>query len=201
MWEKELPEEEDELRQGDLLTDVVLPRLVAPIERYRNPNGTGHLTTVAAPEHLGLVVSQCCQNEQGEHISVSPVISTIPLNEEQLAEWLRDEPTGVEGEYVYDRFCLEELAGHITHGAAHLRGGLEGLVLKVADLSRATPISGDRSSLRAARVARMTPFGRHLLRTKLAYHWGRAEAGDVKELEQLQSPIEATPQSADTPPA
>jgi hypothetical protein len=190
MWEAVLPEVADDLRQGDLLADLAIPSVKVPVSTTTIPAASGAYAILPAPEHkLAMVVSQCCQNERGDTVSVSPVISSTPVKAEDMEKWLREEPGGDQDvDYVYDLFCLAPIQGLLTHRQMQFNNGDEGLILQVANLAKATPVTGDWPVIRSTRVARMTPFGRHLLRTKLAFHWSRGEALDLVALEELLGP-------------
>lgn len=184
MWENDLPTVDDQLRQGDLLAQVQMPAVQLPLSTYANPLGDSTLGALAVPTHVGLVVSQCCQNEKGKFASISPVTDSRPVFESELQSWLSVEPVG-EVELVFDLFCLEERPELIEHRPIRVKSGQEAIKLRVADLARATPYSGDWGELRKQRVARMTPYGRYMLRAKLGFFWSRAEAEDAVALAKL----------------
>lgn len=192
MWETDLPPVEDDLRQGDLLADLALPAVNIPVSRASVQAASGLYAIIPAPTHkLAMVVSQCCQNERGDTVSLSPVTWSTPVKAPDMDKWLREEPLGDEDvDYVYDLFCLAPIENLVAHRPKQFNNGEEGLMFQVADLAKATPVTGDWDVVRATRVARMTPFGRYLLRTKLAYHWSRGEAQDLASLEELLGPRE-----------
>jgi len=189
VWEAELPPEAELLRQGDFLRAVLLPRLRLPLEVAHVP-GTQPIDGAVVPL-LGyardyLVVSQCCEIENGDHVALALIRSTGHLDEELRAALLAEQPPseGEEGGYIFDKFRLEPLAGLIEGDANSFR---------VADLGPIMSFQGERQRLTRYRRARMTPEGRRLLRIKLSFYFGRAEDGDAEYLQGRGIPVGARP--------
>jgi len=180
MWSSELPDEADELRQGDLLHDLLLPKLQLPFNFLR---AAGRSTPQAGDpiqvSSLGrdyLVVTPCCTIANTKFVALAPVRSTPPLKPDEFAAYEAEEPSGGdESEFAYGSFHLAPLAGIVEHPPNRLR---------VADLPNVQSFEGDRTDFRRARVAAMSPEGRRLLRLKLSYFWGRVEAEDLAWFEE-----------------
>ena len=68
MWETDAVDPVDALRQGDLLDGVVLPILKAPLALSRVDST--ELAVVPVRSKWGLVVSQCCDNENGDYVAI-----------------------------------------------------------------------------------------------------------------------------------
>lgn len=197
MWEANPPPPGDALRQGDLLWRVMLPKLKLPLSAVHVPGAelpkTAPLQAVGVARDF-IVVSQCCEVENGDTVAVAPALSTPPLNEVLKAALEADEPPLEEaaapedGEdeprYAFDLFRLLPLAGLIEEGPGRY---------VVADLGEIISLSGDLHPLRANRRARMKPEARRLLRIKLMYFFGRVEDEDAEYLEELNIPPGPTP--------
>lgn len=179
MWTDEEIPEDRELRQGDLISGAVLPKLSLPL-RFAHVPGTD---IERAPILLDgqrqnfVVISQCCNIENSRSVALAPVRLTQPLPEGPLrAALLADEPppeedVTEESLYVFDQFRLDPVPGYL--------GARTDNKFWVIDLNQAASYSGDREELRRLRVRRMTPAGRRLLRIKLLYFWARPEEEDV----------------------
>jgi len=189
VWEAVLPPEGDLLRQGDLLKDVLLPRLRLPLEVAHVP-GTrpNDGASIPLPGYAKdfLVVSQCCEIENGKHVAVAVIRSTGRLDEPLRDALLAEQPPseGEEGGYVFDQFRLESLTTVVED---------DGKSFRVADLGQIMSFGGDRQELGSYRRARMSPEGRRLLRIKLSYFFGRVEAEDAQNLEGKGIPVGARP--------
>ncbi len=189
MWESELPPEDALLRQGDLLKDVLLPRLKLPVE-VAHAEGTapsdGAITTSQGYVKDFLVVSQCCEIENGRFVAVALVRSTGRLNEQLRLALLADEPPrdDEEGGYVFDQFRLDPLAG-LVEGTSDQ--------FTVADLGQIVSFGGERQVLQRYRGARMTPEGRRKLRIKLGFYFSRVEDEDGRYLIDHGIPVGARP--------
>ena len=182
MWLADTPDESDGIRQGDVVAGLVLPKHRLPMTYARGPGtevAPGQQVILPTPsrDRLHLVVSQCCTIENGDFVSLVPIVSTAPLSEDERLPYLADEPpvTDGVGGYVFDAFYLHPLPGVIDHPSGRLL---------VADLVDVQSYAGSREMLIRGRVARMTPSGRRLLRIKLAYLWGRPEGDDVSWFEE-----------------
>lgn len=174
MWEENLPPLEDDLRQGDLLVRVPFVRLDSRFEPDQQGNAALRVKLKTA-----IVVTQCCTVEQQHVVSISPVASTRRMAEEDrmYQALLTEEPPPPETvndvPYVNNLFRLDPFQDHIRAETGRL---------KVAELSNVQTFTGDTGWLRAARVARMTPRARQLLRFKLNVLWGRVEPTDADAL-------------------
>jgi hypothetical protein len=189
VWEAELPPEAELLRQGDLLKGIHLPRLRLPLEVAHvagTQPGDGAVALVQSYARDFLVVSQCCEIENGNYVALSLIRSTGPLNPDVRNALLAEQPPreGEEGGYVFDQFRLEPLAGLVGGDANRFQ---------VADLGEIMSFGGERHELSRHRRARMTPEGRRLLRIKLSFYFGRVEDGDAQYLEELGIPVGARP--------
>lgn len=206
MWEANQPPPEDSLRQGDFLRRVMLPKLKLPLAAVHVPGvdlpKTSPLQAVGVARDF-LVVTQCCEVENGDTVAVAPVLSTPPLNEVLRASLDSEEPPlddaavenaldagGADGDgddepkYAFDLLRLQPLAGLIEEGPGRY---------VVADLGEIISLSGDLQPLKAQRRARMTPEARRLLRIKLMYFFGRVEEEDAEQLDALNIPPGPTP--------
>ena len=181
MWSDSLPDEDDPLRQGDLLVGVTLPKLRPPIPQfslYRQ-----EATTVPASTSDAIVISQCCDNDQNDYVAVAPIGRLGNLKEHHVRALLNPEPVwkGTSlAEYVLEHFHIEPLTGTLDDPGRgrHL----------VAKLHQSATFSGDCTPLLKNRRARMNVEARRLLRIKLGLLWSRPEEGDVEELRQLGLP-------------
>ena len=194
MWSDSLPDDDDPLRQGDLLVRVTLPKLRPPIPKV--PVYQQTVTTVPALTTNAIVISQCCDNDQNDYVAVAPVGRLGNLKEHQVRALLNPEPVWkgtTFSEYVLEHFRIEPIQG-ILDDPGRSR-------YLVANLHQSATFSGDCTPLLANRRARMNVQARRLLRIKLGLLWGRAEAGDVEELRQLGLPpglSEPLPQPTDS---
>jgi len=175
----ECPDPEEELRQGDLLAHVRLPKVKLPLDilsaEGKKPGSTANALLPATVRSY-LVVSQCCTIENHGAVAVAPVVSTKPLNDGEEAPYLADHPPGPADAptgYVFNAHALEPVDGTLPERQRQLW---------IADLTQTISVDGDRAILQAARVARMTTVARLALRTRLASFWGRAVADDLREL-------------------
>lgn len=174
MWEPEVPDKSAALRQGDLLDGLVLPKLKWPLFYARPPAQAGTenqmIVLPGSKAQTYLVVSQCCTIENQIVAALAPVRSTRPLNEEQLSEYEREEPSvDPDVRYVYNAHALTPFGDYLER---------TGRRIFVADLTQIQSYSGEISEFQESRVAVMTPAGRRLLRIRLALFWGRVEQED-----------------------
>jgi hypothetical protein len=175
VWEENLPPIGDDLRQGDLLVGVPFIRL----DHRPEPNDQGNAELRVKLKTM-IVVTQCCTVEQQGIVSVSAVGSTRRMadDDRMYQALMTEEPPPPEAvnevPYVNNLFRLEPFGEHIRAEPGRL---------KVAELSIVQTFTGDGAWLRAARVARMNPRARQLLRFKLIVLWGRIEPTDVDALE------------------
>ncbi|MFL6060646.1 MAG: hypothetical protein ACJ72E_05400 [Marmoricola sp.] len=168
MWEPDLPDVSEHLRQGDLLD------LAAPIR------GTSTLTnewfTVEMKPAMVLVVDHCCTIEQKCTVMVVAVSRQgRPADPEHPMLQALQHVHPVAGEpYAFYEHLLEDLPGILE---AHpkklwLARLLERVSVAAIDHDHLAP-------LRTARVGRMTRPARAQLRAKMMAHVGRAEAEDA----------------------
>lgn len=179
------------LRQGDLLRELVLPKVQMPFSfvniAQRNDPRPGDklvLDTHGRPRRY-LVVSQCCEIEKGASIAVAPIVSTGPLTSERQIPYKAEEPTDPSTGYVFSGYVIEplgELFPELTNGR-----------LLIADLTQIQSVIAPTQLLVDQLCARMTVQARRLLRIKLSSFWSRPEADDEAELMQLGLPVGATP--------
>jgi hypothetical protein len=176
MWLDKCPDESEELRQGDLLVGLFLPKLAWPVTYARaadEPVGPGQpvvLPSTKVTAHI--VVSQCCAIESHRVTALAVVRSTKRLSASELEGYEREEPS--EGlAYTFNQHALAPFDGHL--------GRVDGRI-SVADFGSIQTYSGAIEQLQAYRVAGMTPAGRRVLRIRLAAYWGRPEAEDAKAL-------------------
>ena len=182
MWSDILPDDDDPLRQGDLLVDITLPDLKLPIPSFEFRGQSA--TTTPASESKVIVVSQCCDNANNDYVAVAPIGQLSNLKEHHVRALLNPEPTwdGASlSEYALEHFRLQPVDGLLDDP-----GGGRYLVAK---LHRVASFHGDCSSLIEKRKARMTIEARRLLRIKLGLLWSRPEEGDVEELQLRGIPI------------
>ena len=181
MWEAEIPGEEDPLRQGDLIRDVVFPSMKLPLPSYSV--GALQQTSVETRTEFGLVVSHCCDNANGKYAAVAPVRPRGGLQPHQEEALLRSEPTW-EGfqikSYNIENFWIQPLPGQFEPP--------EGKHYAAA-LTRMVTMYGDCSEFQARRIARMTVAGRRLLRINLGLLWSRVEEEDAQALEAAGLPV------------
>jgi hypothetical protein len=185
MWQAEAPEESEELRQGDLLKALVLPKPKLPLSFIITPGNEprqGDRVVIETVQKDFLVVSQCCTIENSSFVALAPISSTRPLTEEQrrayealeppIAPQNREDAQGTDPVgYVFNGHRLDPIPGILEAGKDQF---------KIADLTQIMSFGGDRQVLKRHRVARMNPLGRKALRIRLSYFWGRAEAEDLK---------------------
>lgn len=177
MWSDILPDDDDPLRQGDLLIDVTVPDLRLPIPWFAI--GSQNATATPALQSDAIVISQCCDNMENDYVAVAPIGRLGGLKEHHAQALLNPEPKwdGISlSEYVLEHFRVEPIAGLLDDPG-------NGRYL-VAKLHRAASFHGDCGSLIENRRARMTVEARRLLRIKLGLLWSRPEEGDVEELKQ-----------------
>ncbi|MGO9334601.1 MAG: hypothetical protein ACLQCU_11245 [Acidimicrobiales bacterium] len=174
MWSEKLPAVAEELRQGDLIEGVLLPKLELPLRIIGLPGespGPQHEAVLKTAERRYIVLTQCCEIESGTYVALAPVKSTGRLTSDGAKPYLAIEPKDGEP-YVYSAFRLEPV-GSLREADGRLN---------VADLSQVAAYNRAKSELQAGRVARMSPHGRRLLRIKLGYFWSRAEPEDANAL-------------------
>jgi len=170
VWLPDLPDLEDELRQGDFLTNVPFP-----------PGRPRPGSLAAAPAldlRLGLVLEHCCDIAQDHVVTISQVRERKVRAGSQQDRMLRMGPSehiladdGVTSvNYPVGLHLLETP----DVGPAPRPGRMW-----IAQLHKAVIYDGDLSWLRAERVARMNPEARRALRARLAVRAGRPEGEDV----------------------
>jgi hypothetical protein len=175
MWASEPLDISEELRQGDLLQDLILPSLRLPlvfIHRSGQAAQPGDMVVLESARHDYLVVSQCCTIINRKSFALAPIRSTPRLDENQRSVYAEADPSVIgEGDkYVVNAHYLDPIPEIL---------GNQGGRSKIADLTQIVSYAGDDAELRMKRVARMSPAGRRLLRMRLAYFWSRPEAEDL----------------------
>ncbi len=181
MWSVSLPDDDDPLRQGDLLVGVTLPKLRPPIPFFSVYQQ--EVTTVPASTSNAIVISQCCDNVQNDYVAVAPIGLLGNLRDHHIQALLNPEPVwkGTSfSEYVLEHFRIEPISGILDDPGSSR--------YLVAKLHHSATFSGDCTPLLGSRRARMNVEARRLLRIKLGLLWSRAEAGDIEELKQLDLP-------------
>jgi len=185
MWQAAPVAEDDQLRQGDLLVDIVFPSLKLPILVTGIPPSPDDRMIATYTIKTALVVSQCCANAD-DYVALAPVRPEGNLSPQQEAALLAAEPptvaeieAGEANGYTMDSFRLEPVAGVIEDGPGRYQ---------IADLGRVVSCFGACASLRSNRRARMTPEGRRLLRINLGLFWARPEEGDAERLSEAGLP-------------
>lgn len=129
----------------------------------------------------GLVVSQCCDNEAGDYVSVAWVATRGGMSEDQASALANSDPRAADLGYTFGAFQLDPVPGVLEPKKPESP--------YVAELERSIPFWGPVSvDLRATRRARMTPEARRLLRIKLGLLWGRVEGEDAEHLERIGLP-------------
>ena len=177
MWVGEVPDEADDLRQGDLIEGLVAPRLALPFLVARTAGSEPRaddqaLLKVVRPRYF-IVVSQCCTLERGRVAALAPIRSSARLDATERRAYLNTQlPTEEDSSgYVFVAHAIESFNG--THPAP-----ATGERLHIADFTEIQTFTGDLTELRGRRVARMDPSARRDLRVRLSAFWGRAEAED-----------------------
>ncbi len=179
MWQPS-GEQAGDVRQGDLLIGVVLPRLEFPLPTARAPDAPpreGDSAVVRTTIKPCIVVSQCCEIENGRTIAVAPVKSTPPLGHDETSVYEAIEPTAEVGGYAYDGFRLESIPGVLDP--------LDRNRLHVASLSEIVSIRCSPTALMELRAAEMDVEARRALRIKLGFFFGRAEREDAMALAEM----------------
>lgn len=185
MWLESVPDEEDPLRQGDLLVDVVVPDPRVPTPLIAIDKETA--TTIPAIRCNAIVVSQCCDNVDREYVAVAPVRQLKRPSESYLDALLSKEPTwddtGVHS-YIINRFHVEPVGDELQDQRPRRYW--------VAHLDRSVPLHGDCDLLGANRRARMDLESRRDLRNNLGLLWSRPEEDDAIELKRRGIPVGLT---------
>jgi hypothetical protein len=164
MWEAG-PIDDDSLRQGDLLRDVIVPELRFPFRFVRRAEEEpSHKTPALIDVKRGtfLVVTSCCAIRHS--IALAPVRASGQLNDEQRDRYSR---TARDEDYPVNQHPLED------HDDFNPPPGQ----LWIAEFGRIVSLIG-AEDLVACRRARMTPEGRQDLRERLLWFWSRAEEED-----------------------
>jgi hypothetical protein len=184
MWEETAPNVVDDLRQGDLLAKMFLPRTRLPLSIARppgvEPSENQHaLIQLGRPRYF-LVVSQCCTVENDKVAAIAPIKSTAVLHEDVYDAHFSSTPPQSDEQpgYVFAAHAIEPfLALHPPP--------VFGSRLLVADFLEIHTYSGNLTVFQEQRIARMTPVARRDLRSRLMAFWGRAEDGDKEALRKL----------------
>lgn len=169
MWQLQAIPHGDPLRQGDLLVDLELPVLKPPFQSLEM-SGV-RFAVVPTKKFSAIVVSQCCDNENGDYVAVAPLRRQSNMSEAQESALLQYEPGGAS--YVISDFRLQPISEFLPPlpvGQHH-----------VAMLTKTVPFVG-RTDFIGRRRARMSDEGRRYLRMNLQLLWGRAEETDIVSL-------------------
>jgi hypothetical protein len=166
VWESELPDVSDKLRQGDLIAGVDFPRIdrlrVAPTQ----------IEGVVRPNRSVIVLEQCCSIDYQHSVLLSEVGRTRPLppDHRYLAALRSRDASGLP--YAFYEHLLEP---HPALDPGPDRYSVARLLYRFSfiDLDGALLLD-----LQSRRVARMTPLARAHLRSKLAAHFGAPEDTD-----------------------
>lgn len=170
VWEEGVPDPEELLRQGDLISEVPFPVLKA------SPDIKDTWSQVKWKRYPGVVVSQCCTTQQRRVAEIAAVVRTAPLSPEHgVVKGLTSGWPATEGAVFYDGMLLEPVGGVV----AEVEGGR---YPHVAFRTRVT-FTDDLAWLQQVRVARMTPVGRRNLRLRLGAWYARTEEQDAIELD------------------
>lgn len=187
MWMDEPLPKTEILRQGDLISDLLLPRLAFPLPYARgqdmSPAEGQPIVLTANKSAYYLVTSQCCTIEQKSVCALARLSKVSARTSEQLDALALEEPDGnADVKYSFASHPLKPISGVLNEsiGIAH-----------VADFLTIQTYSGALEDLQARRVASMTPEGRRLLRIRLSLFWGRAEREDEEYLLSQGLPVGA----------
>ena len=182
MWLDSLPDDNDPLRQGDLLINITLPKLEPHIPLLYVQQQ--RLTTVPAMTSNVIVISQCCDNYESRYAVVARVGYLGNLQDRYVQALKNPEPlwdrTALSG-YTPREFLIEPIPGILDDPGENR--------YLVAKLHQSATFSGDCTPLLKTRRARMTAEARRLLRIKLGVLWGRVEEDDVDELKRRGLPL------------
>lgn len=180
MWDEKFSS--DEIRQGDLLKAVFVPKLKVPFPVLHEPGsvpGDSSPAQFPVAQRTVLVVSQCCTIENGSRIAVAPVRSTPPISsdeERQQYQAVTEASLPSGRNFVFNLHLLDEVDGVLTAGSGR---GL------AAALDETQTFEAQPGYLNDFVVARMTPHGRRDLRRRLALFWARTEQSDYDYFESL----------------
>lgn len=191
MWAPGPVDLDEPLRQGDLVRAFYLPRLRMPITVVAQPGIELPQTVqmqVEARRGFALVVSQCCSAENSDLIALANVRRQHVPDERArralLAATPPEQPADGEFGYVFDLFRLVPIVGVLDESES---------LIQAADLNQIQSFGGELDEISKNRVARMTPEGRDLLRTKLTFFWARPEAEDEAWLLERDQAAGASP--------
>jgi mRNA-degrading endonuclease toxin of MazEF toxin-antitoxin module len=169
VWTSEPPPLDGILRQGDLLSAVVLPALSGELKIVEGQ------VSVSAKTRPCLVVSQCCTIEQRRVVQVAPVSRTRRLNaEHSMYQALMSEWPVTAGKLMYDAIRLDPVEGVLPPEPDRLW---------IADFRGGVTFMGDPVWLKEHLRARMTSVARRNLRLRLAGFYSRPTGEDQEELE------------------
>lgn len=185
MWEPHVPDADDLLRQGDLLSDVPFPR-----------RGTFELTPESLradvyPKRHAIVLDQCCTVAQKYTVLIARigVVRRLPPEHQMMQSLARmvPEPNLPYAKYLHP---LMELGDHLPFLEKKVH-----VVEMTERLSLAVKGEAELGWLQQQRVARMTATSRAHLRLRMAAHFTEVAEDDVEELQQagvdkLGRPIE-----------
>lgn len=178
MWADSM---EEDLRQGDLLRAVTLPRLQMPLTYIK---AEGEQVTAKTQSVLRqvtrnyVVISQCCTIENGAGVAVAPVRQTGPLTPDQLQAYAYAEPGEIpadaEVSFPFSTMPLDPVVGTLDALPDNRRW--------IVEFEDAVTFINSKDFFRGHRVAQMTVLARRNLRVRLTWFWGRAVAADVPDL-------------------
>jgi hypothetical protein len=169
VWLSDLPPPNDSLRQGDLVRNVPF------LDMSGQPVIEDGELRLAAKLRPGIVVTQCCDVEQKGVARFARVskVKYRPGRDREAIEATQPAEPDDEG---FVRYSTRYLAMRPVGG---LLEPVDDRRLWVAMLLETVEYRGDLAWLMSERVARMTPEGRRVLRTKLMLSVGRVEDDDA----------------------
>lgn len=200
----EPPEATETLRQGDLLIDLVLPKLTWPLAYARAPDAVisadQPIVLPSGKVQIYLVVSQCCTIANRGVVALGKVRNTAPLRLDQMQAYEREVPTDdPEATFAFNEHPLQPVGGYLQRSQNQIY---------VADFTSIQSYSGRIEQFQASRVAAMSPEGRRGLRIRLAAFWSRVEGEDEELLTErgispgfkleVEAPVTAVPDPAVT---
>jgi hypothetical protein len=140
MWDVNVPSVNEELRQGDLLTDLMLPNLDMPIS-WVNP--TGGPNPIAAFGKMKwatyLVVTPCCTIENFHQIALAPVYNFGIKDRSVKAAMVEPDQNLMPNGYVFRSHYLEPIEGLLKESDRFV---------SAADLTQIATYGGDYAILR-----------------------------------------------------
>lgn len=171
MWQDDVPEPTEALRQGDLLDSVPFSVLRA------EPDVKETWSQVKWRVYPAIVISQCCTTQQRSIAELAAVVRTaaLPADHGMVRGLLSGWPATA-GELFFDGMLLSPVGSVVPEIAG-------GRYPHVAFRTRVT-FTDDLEWLQQKRVARMTPEARRNLRLRLGAWYSRTEDDDRARLEE-----------------